>query len=301
MLSVNRRNLMAAAFFSVVLLVLLPTGLYGQAQAYNASLSGLVTDTSDAAVPDAIVKLSDPERGFAREFHTGGDGRYVFTLLPPGTYTLHVEHTGFRPLVQEGVILSVGQVATLNLKLEIGSVSEQVFVTAAAPLLNTDNANVASTVTEHETVELPLNLRNVYGLVSLNSAVNNSIQFQNVNSPGTQGTADQDITFFNFGGAYMGTTAFLLDGTWDIAADWGGTLYVPSVDNVQEFKIQSNAFTAQYGWASGNVVNVITKSGTSSFHGDVFEFLRNSALDANNFFNNEQMWLDQPSGAINSG
>src|ERR1051325_5556910 len=112
MLSVNRRNLMAAAFFSVVLLVLLPTGLYGQAQAYNASLSGLVTDTSDAAVPDAIVKLSDPERGFAREFHTGGDGRYVFTLLPPGTYTLHVEHTGFRPLVQEGVILSVGQVAT---------------------------------------------------------------------------------------------------------------------------------------------------------------------------------------------
>ena len=126
----------------------------------------------------------------------------------------------------------------------------------------------------------------MYGLASLNSSVNNSTQSQMVNSNGISGSADQDISFLNFGGTHFGTAAFLLDGTWDTAQDWGGVVYVPSVESVQEFKIQTNAFTAQYGWSSGNVVNVVSKSGTNRFHGDLFEFYRNSALDANNYFNN---------------
>jgi len=130
-----------------------------------------------------------------------------------------------------------------------------------------------------------LNLRNVYGLATLNSSVQNSSSQQRLNGGGTQGTADQDISFFNFGGGFFGTTAFLLDGIWDTASDWGAVVYVPSVEGVDEFKIQTNSFTSQYGFSTGNVINVTTKSGTNSIHGSAFEFVRNDALDANFYFN----------------
>jgi hypothetical protein len=129
--------------------------------------------------------------------------------------------------------------------------------------------------------------------VFLNSSVNNSQHTQWEAGGSYQGNADQDISFFNFGGGRFGNTAFLLDGHWDVGPDWGGVSYVPGVDELQEFKVQTNTFSAQYGWSMGNVVNAITKSGTSSFHGDVFEFFRNSALDANNFFNNAA-GIDRP-------
>src|SRR5207247_2832022 len=200
---------------------------------------------------------------------------------------MKVEKTGFRPYVQSGVVLAVGQAASQDVTLEPGAVTQQLTVTAAAPMLNTTNANVASDVTQRQTVELPLNLRNVFGLVTLNSSVNNSQQKQALNPQGTLSDFDdQDIAFFNFGGGRFGTTAFLLDGHWNGAGDWDGTIYVPGVDEIQEFKVQTNAFTAQYGWSMGNVVNAITKSGTNSFHGNAFEFLRNNNLDANYFFNN---------------
>ena len=131
-----------------------------------------------------------------------------------------------------------------------------------------------------------MDFRSAFGLVMMNSSVNNASQFQVVNGGGQSGTADQDISFLNFGGGYFGTSAYLLDGHWDTAADWGGVIYVPSMEAVQEAKIQTNTFTAEYGWSTGNMYNVITKSGSSSFHGDAFEFLRNSDLDSNFFFNN---------------
>jgi hypothetical protein len=260
--------------------------LRAQTEAFAASLSGVVTDASGKAVPGAKVTLSDTHAGFSRIFTTGSDGRYSFTLVPPATYALKVEKAGFRVYSQVGIVLAVGEAASQNVALQVGAVTQQITVNAAAPILNTANANISSTVTGRETVELPLNLRNVYGLVSLDSSVNNSQQNQALNPPGSQGDADQDIAFFNFGGGRFGTTAFLLDGAWDGAGDWDGTIYVPGVDETAEFKIQTNAFTAQYGWSMGNIVNAITKSGTSAFHGDAWEFNRNSAWDANFFFNN---------------
>ena len=92
---------------------------------------------------------------------------------------------------------------------------------------------------------------------------------------------DQDISFLNFAGGFVGTSAFMLDGVWDTSGDWGAAIYVPSVDAVQEFKVQNNSFTAQYGWSTCNVVDVVTKSGTNQFHGSAYGFYRNSALDAN--------------------
>ena len=159
-------------------------------------------------------------------------------------------------------------------------------MTAAAPLLQTDNANVGAEISQKQVTELPLNLRNVFNFVELNSSVNNLSQRQTISSGGQQGSADQDVSFFNFGGGYFGTTAFLLDGAWDASEGWGGVIYVPSPDNVQEFKVQQNTFSAQYGWSTGNVINVVTKSGGSQLHGDVYDYLRNAALDANNYFNN---------------
>ena len=236
--------------------------------------------------PVPKVTLSNPNVSFSREVTTGDNGLYTFTLIPPGDYQLRVERTGFNAFLQSNLVLAVGQSSTLNAQLQVGNVNQTVEVTAQAPVLNTGSADLGAEVSSKQAVELPLNIRNVYGLVAIDSSVNNSQQFQGLNPPGAQGNADQDIAFFNFGGGRFGTTAFLLDGAWDGAGDWDGVIYVPSVDELQEFRIQTNTFSPQYGLSMGNVVNAVTKSGTRSFHGDAFEFLRNNNLDANNYFNN---------------
>ena len=257
----------------------------GQTLASTAAFSGSVSDSSGARVANANVNLSSAEKGITRASKTDTEGNFSFALLPAGSYTLTVQTSGFKTFKQEGITLEVGQSASQAVNLTIGS-TEQIEVTAAAPLLQTDNANVGAEISTKQVTELPLNLRNVFNFVELNSSVNNLSQRQTISSGGQQGSADQDVSFFNFGGGYFGTTAFLLDGAWDASEGWGGVIYVPSPDNVQEFKVQQNTFTAQYGWSTGNVINVVTKSGGSRLHGDVYDYLRNGALDANNYFNN---------------
>ena len=259
--------------------------VHGQTLASTASFSGSVSDSSGARVASANVTLSGPEKGITRAFKTDAEGNFSFSLLPASTYTLTVQATGFKTFKQEGITLEVGQSATQSVALTIGS-TEQIEVIAVAPLLQTDNANVGAEVSTKQVTELPLNLRNVFNFVELNSSVNNLSQRQTISSGGQQGSADQDVSFFNFGGGYFGTTAFLLDGAWDASEGWGGVIYVPSPDNVQEFKVQQNTFSAQYGWSTGNVINVVTKSGGNGLHGVVYDYLRNGALDANNYFNN---------------
>jgi Carboxypeptidase regulatory-like domain len=260
--------------------------MWSQSEATSAQLSGAVQDENGATIPGAKVTLSNPDVNFSREVTTGDNGLYTFTLIPPGRYELRVEKTGFNTFLQSNIVLAVGQASTLNAQLQVGNVNQTVEVTGTAPVLNTGSADIGSEVSGKQAVELPLNIRNVYGLVELDSSVNNSQQNQALNPPGSQGNVDQDIAFFNFGGGRFGTTAFLLDGAWDGAGDWDGVIYVPSVDELEEFRIQTNTFSPQYGLSMGNVVNAVTKSGTRSFHGDAFEFLRNNNLDANNYFNN---------------
>jgi Carboxypeptidase regulatory-like domain/TonB dependent receptor len=257
----------------------------GQTFASTAAFSGSISDPSGARVPNATVMVTSPDKGITRTFKTDAAGNFAFALLPAAAYTLTVEASGFKTFRQQGINLEVGQSASQNITLTIGS-AEQIEVTAAAFLLQTENANVGAEVSTKQVTELPLNLRNVFNFVQLNSSVNNNAQQQILQGGGEQGTADQDVSFFTFGGGYFGTTAFLLDGAWDTGNDWGGVEYVPSPDNVQEFKVQQNSFTAQYGWSTGNVINVVTKSGTSGLHGDVYDYLRNGVLDANNYFNN---------------
>lgn len=272
-----------ALLISIGLIAVSGPFMWAQNQTASASLSGAVTDPTGALVPGATVTLSSAEKGISRTYKTDNNGRYSFNLLTPTTYMLQIDAAGFEAYKQIGITLAVGQSASQDVVLHVGSAQQEVVVTSQAPLLNTANADLSSEVTGKQVVELPLNLRNVYGLATLNSSVRTGAVGH---TSGSAIEADQDISFLNFGGGFFGTTAYLLDGIWDTASDWGAVIYVPSVDDVQEFRIQTNSFTAQYGWSTGNAINVITKSGGNAFHGDAFEFYRNSALDANSYFNN---------------
>ena len=168
--------LYAAALAGVVAIVLAfsPRAMYAQGLTISASLSGTVMDSSGGAVPDATVTLSNPEKGFQRTLPTMGDGRYLFTLLAPGTYELKIEKSGFQTYVQSGIALTVGQTATQDVTLVVGAVTQEVKVTAGAALVNTTNANVGMDVTSFQATELPLNLRNIFMLVSLDSSTTDS-------------------------------------------------------------------------------------------------------------------------------
>ena len=262
------------------------TNLDAQNQQVAATLSGAITDPTGLALKDANVTLTSAQNGITRHYVTQEDGLYSFTLLPPAVYTLIVDVSGFKDYKQHGISLEAGQTAQQNIRLAVGATSETIEVTAQAPLLNADNANISSDISARQLAETPLNLRNIISLAELNSSVSNTAEEQVVGAPGISGSADQDVSFLNFGGTFFGTAQYLLDGTWDTRVDWGGVLYVPSIDDVQEFKIQTNAFTAQYGWSSGNVINVVTKSGTNQIHGDAWEFYRNSSYDSRYYFNN---------------
>ncbi len=262
-------------------------GAYAQLAVTTATLVGAVTDPSGSVVPQAEVTVTSTQIGITRKYTTTAQGFYSFTQLPPSTYQLQVEAKGFSVYVQKGILLDAGQSATQDIELTVGSVTQQVVVTSQAPLLNTTNANYGEDVNSQQLLELPLNERNIVGLITLNSSVNNNAEFQILLGGGgnTTDDADQDLSFLNFAGGYFGTSAYLLDGTWDTAPQsWGAVEYVPSVDDTEEMRIQNNSFSAQYGWSTGNVVDVTTKSGTSSFHGDAYEFYRNAAMDANLWF-----------------
>ena len=251
--------------------------VYGQSSAaFTATLSGRVTDPAGLAVKGATVTLTSPEQGILRTSSTEDAGLYIFTFLPAGVYVLEAKAPGFKQYRQEGITLAAGQSAEQQVSLVVGALTESIEVTSQAPLLNVDNANISEDLSARFAEDLPLNFRSVISLTLINSSVNNAAEQQIVGAPGLAQTADQDISFLNFGGTFFGTAEYLIDGTWDTRVDWGGVIYVPSVDDVQEMKIMTNAFTAQYGWSSGNVVNIVTKSGTNGFHGDAWEFYANS-------------------------
>jgi hypothetical protein len=252
----------------------------------TATLSGVVTDPSGAVLPKATLTLTSSEKSITRTFIADDGGRYSFNQLPPAAYSLTIKAKGFETYQQSGIVLNAAETATQNVTLTIGAETVSVTVTADASQLNTDNANVAADIDAKEIVELPLNVRNVYGLATLNSSVQNTSEGQLLLGGGsnTTDTADQDISFMNFAGGFFGTTAFLIDGSWDTDTEWGAVIFVPGVDAVQEFKIQNNSFTAQYGWSTGNVVNVVTKSGTHDFHGSGYEFYSSNNFNALNYF-----------------
>jgi hypothetical protein len=250
-------------------------------QAFTGSLTGLVTDPTGAAIPSATVKITNTATGETRQTQTGAEGRYTFSQLLPSTYELMAEAPGFRTFVQKGIILRANQSAEVSFTMQVGDVTESVEVTGAAIQLDTQTANQSVTLTQDMVLNLPINARNPFVLVHATAGITAA------HTGISQATSDQNHNRFGMNGGRTESSLMMLDGISAASGSgWNGLIYAPSVDAVQEVQVVRNSYDAQFGKSGGGVVSVVTKSGSNEFHGTVFEFLRNSALDANSWANN---------------
>jgi outer membrane receptor protein involved in Fe transport len=253
------------------------------AYAQTAQVTGRITDTSGATVPGATVTVTNQATGTTRVTVSNQEGYFTVPVLPPGTYRLAVDLAGFAPAGRDGVTLVADQTARLDFVLGVGAVQERVTVTGT-PLLDSETASVGTIVTERSIRELPLNVRDPMGLVALTPGVVTGNLF------GASGGLDVGRNFFKsdfkIGGGRPEGQDILLDGASNITGDRNFLGYIPPVDATQEFKVQVNVFSAEFGRTTGGVVSVVTKSGGNALSGTAYEFHRNSALDANGFFTN---------------
>ncbi len=254
----------------------------GEAQFTNANLSGTVSDPSGAPVADATISARNTENGLQKATDTNSAGTYSFVALPVGSYQITVEKAGFAKYVQTGITLVVNQSATISLTLRLGSINQEVSVSANAQLVTTDTSTVGQLIDQRQILDLPLNGRQPQTLLFLApGTVNETGKYCLVNCQGGVYPGQQDA---NVGGGGPRSVNFQMDGAPHIDTYTNTNLPFPNPDAVQEFNLQSDNLSAQYGMGAGAVVNIITRSGTNSFHGSAFEFLRNGNLNARNFF-----------------
>src|SRR5258708_5809010 len=262
----------------LITLIAVPT--LAPAQSFTASVRGVVTDASQSAIPGAKVTVTDVDRNVSQKVTTDTAGRYVFTALPPGNYSLGVESAGFSKYLRAAFPLQVQQQATIDVELSVDAIATTVSVEAAATLLNTTSATLGQVVENKYILSLPLAGRAPLSLVALTPGLTPS----NLNPGG------QSNTNFTANGNRNSQADVLLDGmsVANVEQNSGITNleYQPSVDVVQEFKVQTNYFSSEFGNTGGAIINVITKSGTNDFHGVGYEFHRNAALNANSWFSN---------------
>jgi hypothetical protein len=258
--------------------------LYGQAT--TGQFGGTVTDVSGGSIPNARITVTNSGTGAARSVTTDQTGAYLVPLLPPGAYNVSAEAPGFKKVVQSNVELQVNQAATLNFTLEPGQVSETIEVTGAAPQLEAQSSSLGTVVNTQLTEELPLNGRNFVQLATLSPGVNGTgYSVSGTIMSGTRPDDRRPGTEIFSNGNREGSNDFLYDGIDDNDRLTLSIVLRPAVEAIREFKVQTNLFSADQGRNSGAVVDVVTKSGTNEVHGSAFEFLRNSAMDARNFFN----------------
>jgi len=270
----------AVLFSSLFFLLLAVTTAFGQYT--TARLSGTVQDNTGAAVPGASVTVEQTATGYQQQVKAGVVGEYLFPSLPVGDYQLTVSMTGFNTYVQKGIGLTVGQAASQKVILTIGEVTQQVTVEANSNQVTTDDAAITHTIGQKSIESLPLNGREAQQLVFLvPGAVDVTAQNCGVGCEGGILPGEQ-YAKVNGGGA--NGVYYLLDGVDYNDMYINANLPFPSPDALQEFNVQTDNMSAAYGNATGGVANVVTKSGTDQIHGDVFEYLRNYAMDARNYF-----------------
>ncbi len=251
------------------------------AQSGTGDLNGTVADSSGAAVAAATVTITNPATGFSRTLQTNEGGIYSAPALNPGLYTIKVEKQGFQSQSRSNVELQVGQSPSLNFTLAVGNVSEIIEVTGGAPVLETESTSVGTVIENKRIVELPLNGRNYLQLASLiPGATTNGPS----SSQGQQRMGGARNAFaLNIAGQRVHFNHYSLDGMENTDPNFNTYLFLPSLDALQEFKVESGLFSAEYGRAIAQV-NVSTKSGANDFHGSAFSFVRNAYFDARNFF-----------------
>jgi hypothetical protein len=261
-------------------------GVYLQAQTPTATILGKVTDPSGATVPGALVHFENASTALKREGRTTSDGDYTIPSLPVGTYTLSVTAQGFKTFSQSGIILGVGQNARVDARLEIGSSIEKVEVTGRGLQVDTQSSALRTEVDNTQIGELPLNTRDVLQLVTLVPGVGTATEGvgASTSSLPTISTNQRVAPVLNVNGSRDSGSDITLDGTVLAASltNWGANL--PNPDSISEFQMLTSNYDAEHGRASGAVFVAVSKSGTNKFHGATWEYLRNDALNATNFF-----------------
>src|SRR2546427_816905 len=263
-----RRTALLAAFVNAAL------------QAQIASISGLVTDSSGAVIPDARITGTNTETNVPASTVTSAQGLYTLPQLPPGPYSIKVEAQGFSTVTRSGLVITVGQVARVDFELQPGAVATTVEVAAAAPALESETSSIGQLVDSRRVQELPLRGRNPYSLVTITPGARVPITWQEL--PVDVFTDAHAV----INGARGDQNEFLFNGIPNSNSLFGGPNLFPSVESVQEFKVETNNYSAEFGRAAGGIFNVVTKSGTNNWHGSLFEFHRNENINANDFFQN---------------
>ncbi len=267
---------------AIVVLIALPMCLVF-AQTSTATILGVVKDTSGALVPGVSITVKHTESGLTRTVVSGERGGYNVPLLPVGAYEITTTMPGFKQAVRSGINLVVGQEAVVDLTLEVGAVGEQVTVTEEAPLVNTTTSSTSGVITEQQVKELPLNGRSFDQLITLNVGVSNA----------TSNTLDSgNWNMFSVAGKRPETNRFIINGIDWVGGNANGQYITPEgasrqmlgVEAIREFNVLTATYSAEYGKRAGGQINIVTTSGTNQLHGSAFEYLRNSALDARNFF-----------------
>lgn len=270
----NVRNRLRAG--SLLCVALAVSSVAWAQSSYTAAVRGVVTDASGGAILGATVTVMESDRNVPHTVTTDSAGRYVVTALPPGQYTLSVELVGFRTYTHSNIPLAVQQQATFDVSLEVGGVTDTVEVRSQAPLLNITISTLGQVIDNRYMTALPNINRNPLSLLNLTPGLN-----------GAAGTISPSNTNFVANGTRNSTSDVLVDGAIvnTTEQNTGATdlKWTPSVDAVQEFKMQTNFFGAEYALSGGAIINVVTKSGTNVFRGDVYDFLRDSTFNANSW------------------
>ncbi|MEO8078677.1 MAG: carboxypeptidase-like regulatory domain-containing protein, partial [Acidobacteriota bacterium] len=276
------------ALLACVLATSLVATATASAQTATGQITGSVQDPSGAVIRKVKITVTNQDTGLTRTTTTNDQGDYVVPLLPVGKYLLTAEQSGFKIALRSDVTLNVDQIQRLDLQLETGNVNETVEVKADAVALDTGSASIGQTITEKQVTELPLNGRNFVQLLFLGAGA--------VEAGGEQGAMRQGVgNAISIMGSRPTSNNFMIDGTANVDTALGTPAAILSVDAIQEFKEQTTTYSAEYGF-SANQINLVSKSGTNTFHGTAFGFLRNEAFDARNFFDSstaEKPQLDQ--------
>lgn len=273
--------------FCVLWMVCMLVSLAALAQVTTATLNGTVTDPTGSVVPGAQLQVVNADTNYKQTVTSGDSGAYSVSQLPPGHYSVTILKDGFRKSVQSGIVLTVGEIATLNIALQLGNVNQEVTVTASAELINVTTAELSSVVNQTSVEQLPLNGRDPSSLVLLTTGTTSLVSTTGsaVGGGWLQTTnAMPDETGASSGGGRQGSTYYILDGASNMDIYMGLAAPFPNADATQEFRIVTQNFDAQYGFSPSAVVNIQTRSGANGFHGGAFEFVRNNDLNAANFF-----------------
>ena len=253
---------------------------YSSGQIGTTAVSGVVTDPSGAAIVNATVTLVSEEQGYSRNTVTNSAGAYEFPDLHPGSYRITADAAGFKTQVVEGLVLYVGLPVVQNFTFQVGATSEEVTVTAAAPLLRQDSGEVGTVIEGKALTDIPLNGRNFLQLNLLSPGATRSKDGNTFDGVVIDPTAHS----FNVNGQHGDYNVYLLDGTTIKEYQHGSNTISPSVEAIQEFNVATSNYSAAFGSEAGAQVNLVTKSGTNQLHGVAYDFLRNNKLDASNFF-----------------